>query len=355
MENIENMDWEEITPPENAEQEMKDIHNNIRAKNRKLIATSILLALLILWGIVAVGIPLVEKLYWNPEESTYTRTDLETTLHAYTELFKPDNQQSHITAKRTGFATYDLEIELYRNDWHTKDYHFGTLERNELKLSQSFLKSPSLAIQSAIDAPNREYFDRMNPPWQPIMQEMLETLPDYMQVQAAVSFSEDISMETLLQFKEDYPMVDITWVAIRTEPISEQWPTLCGMAPWRSGKVYDDIFKDYPYFMMSIYYEPPYLEKHFESLLRYSADQMEKGRGIPVDGNKNYYQEVLSYIEENGVKSYGCLVTAKPEYLLEMIYDDRIYHMNLSDAWIIVNDWYIHSEAWDNWSGVNAT
>lgn len=354
MENLENMDWEEITPPENAKQEMKIIHQNLRNKNRKLIITSILLGLLILWAIVSMGIPLAEKLYWNPEECTYERTDLETTLHAYTELFKPGSQLGQVSTRRVGFATYNTAITLYQNDWHTKDYHIGTLEKNDLQLSQSFLTSPSLAILSAIDDPNRDYFDRMNPAWQPIMQEMLEKLPDYMQVQAAVSFNEDISMEALLKFKEKFPMVDITWVAIRTEPISEQWPTLCGMAPWRQGNVYGGIFKDYPYFMISLYYEPPYLEKHFESLLRYSADQIERGRGIAVNGNENYYQEVLTYIEKNGIQSYGCLVTAKPEYLLEMIHDDRIYHMDLNDAWILVDDWYIHSDAWNNWSGTNA-
>ena len=340
MENIENMDWEEIKAPENVEQEMKKIQKNLRTKNRKLVITSIMLALLSLWAIVSIGIPLVEKLYWNPEEITYkNRTDLETTLHAYTELFNPGSQLGRVSTRRIGFATYNLEITLYRNDWHTKEYHFGTLEKNELKLSQSFLTSPSLTIHSAIDTPNKEYFDRMDP-WEPRMQKMLETLPGYMQVQAAVSFNEDIPMDELLKFKEDYPMVDITWVAIRTEAISDQWPTLCGMAPWRAGAVYEGMYKDYPYFMMSFYYEPSYLEQHFESLLRYSADQLEKGRGIAVSGNENYYRDTLAYIEENGIYSYGCVVTASPELLLELMNDERVVHMNLNDAWINVDNWF---------------
>jgi hypothetical protein len=76
------------------------------------------------------------------------------------------------------------------------------------------------------------------------------------------------------------------------------------------------------------------LEHHFKSLLRYSADQVEKGRGIAPYGHESVYTEILDYVEENGVKTYGVVVTASPQALLKLMDSDRVYEIRLVDGWL---------------------
>ena len=76
------------------------------------------------------------------------------------------------------------------------------------------------------------------------------------------------------------------------------------------------------------------LEHHFKSLLRYSADQVQKGRGIAPNGHESVYTEILDYVEKNGVKTYGVVVTASPQALLKLMDSDRVYEIWLVDGWL---------------------
>ena len=80
------------------------------------------------------------------------------------------------------------------------------------------------------------------------------------------------------------------------------------------------------------------LEHHFKSLLRYSADQVEKGRGIVPYDDEELYSEILDYVEENGVKTYGVVVTGTPQMLLELMDHEQVYGINLLDCWLDI-DW----------------
>ena len=43
---------------------------------------------------------------------------------------------------------------------------------------------------------------------------------------------------------------------------------------------------------------------------------------------------MLDYVEENGVQTYGVVVTASPQVLLELLDNDLIYSIRLADCWI---------------------
>ena len=80
------------------------------------------------------------------------------------------------------------------------------------------------------------------------------------------------------------------------------------------------------------------LEQHFKSLLQFSSDQLEAGRGARVyGGDRNYYAEVLRYVEENGVMSYGCIAFTSPQKLLSLLEDEQVSQIMLLDAWIDLN------------------
>ena len=327
-------EWEQDTAPIG---EIRKIQKTIRRRNRKLIAISVVLAAVVLAASIYGIIPVIEKLYWNPEEAAYQYgTDLEITLQAYTELFVPGYGAAGVTDHRTGFADYALQICLYSHAQGENLTARGSLERNVLYLDDSLDmpegKSYPISRRTLPDVPQP-------PSEKEALRERLAELPDYVRLEATVSFAEDLSMKELLDFREKH-CLDVTWVAVRSmesyvDPLDHtgKWIPQCGMAPFTGGRSFGGVDLDYRYFDYPDAV-PEQLEQHFISLLQYSADQMEKGRGIAHCGEAGLYEEILDYVEENGVKTYGVVVTASPQELLQLLDNDLIYSIYLVDGWI---------------------
>lgn len=316
--------------------EIKKIQKTIRRRNWKIISTSVVLAAVLLAVSVFGIIPWAESLYWNPDEMTYEDyTDLEITLHAYTELFTPGYNSTIITSHRTGFASYELEIAMATTATEKLFTAKGALEKNVLRMDE-FWDNPE----------GKNYlFGKWRLPNVPptsvyteALRERLRELPEYIRLEAKVEFAEDQSMEELLAFREKLCW-DVTWVAVRALELSEEWYPICGMDPFTSGIQYPNIDWDYHCFNLRHdlrfgLTEAEQLEQHFISLVQYSADQLEKGRGIAPYGDEEVYTEILDYVQENGVKTYGVVVTASPRKLLELMDNDLIWDIRLVDGWI---------------------
>lgn len=322
--------WEQTLPPEN---EMKQIRRTIRKRNWKIITISVVLAAAILLVSVFGIIPAVEQLYWNADEFSYgKRSDLEACLYAYTELFNPGYTASKVSYRHTGFASYDLEIQLFSRTGQESRSVSGNLNRNRLAVDD-FINNSTSAQNGFLR--KRLPFTNPDQALTDSVRAQLEELPEYIRVEASLSFREDITMEELVAFKEAYPYMWITWIAVRaTEPTTE-WTPLCGMSPFNySNPVFDGMYQDYPYFNPANVHDAGQAEQHFKALLQYSADLVEKGRGIAPYDEWEIYQNALDYVEENGVMSYGVVVMAAPEYLLEVMEHELISFVDLTDAWI---------------------
>lgn len=332
--NLDDMNWDVFPSQEDNQKELKQLQNSIRKRNWKIIITSIALATALLVGIVFGAIPFAESLYWSPDDSTYNNyTDLETTLHAYSHLFTPGYNIPTVHYRRTGFASYQLEIT--QESTARKDYNFtyGTLEKNNLTLHTQLLRPANS---------NYSFSRRFLPSYTNAydlasLREILESLPPYIQLEAAVTFPKDLSMEELISFRSEHWDLLITWVAIRAYEPSSEWTPLCGMDPFSGGTLYRSLEKDYPYFNYPDNDDASILEKHFKSLLQYSADQVQKERGIVPYGDETIYPDILEYVEENGVFTYGCVVTASAETLLALLDSGEAYDISLVDAWIDIS------------------
>ena len=334
---MEDNDIFEKEPQWDQDRELRSIQKTIRKRNQKLISVSVILAAVLLLGSVYGIIPQVEKLYWNPEEAAYKYgTDLEVAMEAYTELFVPGYGAAWVTDHRTGFASYELQIRLYSHTQGDAITVRGSLERNVLRLDDSLSspegKSYPISRRTLPEVPQ-------TPSAKEALRERLAELPDYVRLEATVSFVEDLSMEELLDFRKKH-CLDITWVAVRSvesyvDPLEDtgKWIPQCGMAPFTGGRSFGGVDLDYRYFDYPDGVAEQ-LEQHFISLLQYSADQIEKGRGIAHYGEENLYDEMLEYVEENGVKTYGVVVTASPQELLELMEGDLIYSVYLVDGWL---------------------
>lgn len=344
---IFDMEWEQNMPPEN---EMPQIQKSIRKRNWKLIAISVATAAALLLGCVYGIIPMIESIYWHPdtESAAANASDLTLTFHAYAELFCPGWEVSYITwQERDGLAAYDLQIRL-RDERNLSSFYLnGALEKGHLMFGSDFadhMASPS-------------WFSGMVEEFAPVEEaeleetrEKLAQLPEYVSLEAAITFPEDLDMAQLEEFYREYgvttldpPRLRIVWVGIRNSPATSVDTEagrigpirLCGMDPFTGGTGFLGVDEVYPNF--SNHWEYPHgeaLENHFKSLLRYSSDQCAKNEGVPVWFGKDYYQTVLEYVEENGVMSYGTVVVASPQVLLELLDHGVISYVSLLDAWI---------------------
>ena len=335
MENKDIFDneWEQELPPEN---EMKQIQRSIRKRNWTIVAVSVSIAVALLFGCIQFIIPAIENLYWSPADGTFEGvSDLNLVLSAYTELFCPGWEVSSVHSGRNGFASYALNI--IRRDIAKGEYiHMtGSLCKNQLAWDYRFTNEW---------ADSRLITANTYPPFlfpeEEGLSEKLVQLPEYITVEAAVIFSEDLSMEEILLLREEYDL-PITWVAIRHAPEEGSTGLLCGMSPFSGSAIYYEVNEQYPQFGLETLLTPEYkfaagdLEQHFKSLLQLSSDMLDVGRGARVyGGERNYYREALEYVMEHGVMSYACIVYTSSDTLLQLLADERVSRILPQDAWI---------------------
>lgn len=328
---------EKITVPVAPIEEMKQVRKTLRRRNMLIVLTSLVLAAAILLATVYIGIPAAESRYWDPSKNSYGTTycdDLELMLAAYAELFCPDVNICSVTSDRTGFARHDITIQYWdANRGGDSRYAFGTINKDVLDIPQGILRHCPVNI-----------FDRATYPfypapenWKKNVTEKLEQLPEYITVTVAVSFPEDKSMEELLAFRDSLENGSIGWAGIRTALDTEQLLPLCGMNPFGGGVVRSEINDHYPSFDLTTdSITPENLAAHFQALLQFSADQVTAGTGIDerYTIHESYYTQALEYVEENGVYSYGCYVTASPAAILALIESGAVSQVWIEDIWI---------------------
>lgn len=334
MEDLENMDWEALTPlPDNTD-ELKNIRKNLRRRSFATVLTCFLLAAALILGTLG-----SERLFLHPGSNTLGIDDcnnLSLTMIAYSELFSPSQIVTGMTWEKNGFASYSLNVQMWENYVMTDcTYRTATLIRNELEFTPGFWNWESANVFARASYP----VYHMSENHMQATREKLEKLPDYVQVRGRVSFPEDLTMEQLLAFRDSLEDGHIGWVGIRNAPEDRQCFPLCGMKPFIGGYVWDQVNEHYPCFdLMTEETNAENLETHFKTLLQISMDQCSAGAGIETGFNlyENYYEGVLEYVEENGVMTYGCYVVGSPQQFLDLLDSGAVSLVWLQDAWIDV-------------------
>jgi len=329
--NFEN--WEDIPSFPDAEAELKKIQKGLHRQKLKTVLISLIsAAVLVLVGIYGI-IPALEKCYPTPYED-----HLRETLIAYYELKHPGKTIS-ITYGKNGFASYDLFLTRKDSISGEKDILHGTLTRGKLELDIPFYDRDleEAYLWSAFDHPDDVWYrfreDRVA---------KLQELPEYITVKAVVLFPEDLNMSQVMELDYKYRLdrinVDLHWLAVRCCDKDEENPLpTFGFSTRPNGSL--DLNEQYPeLFLYNTEIDGSHMEQHFKSLLQFSIDQVEKDLGIIYRrGNESLYQMALTYVEENGVYTYGGLVTGTPSGLLQLLEDGIIENLILTDAWIDVS------------------
>lgn len=323
-------EWERDDPPA---EDLAQVKKLLRSHDRKTITKTLALITVLVLFITFVAVPLSETLYWNPEMCHYEETfsDLQFTLSAWIELFYPGKRVTGLQYSKTGYAAYDLRISVQDYGKETWEKVDATLELSDLDLEADFYETDPrdvLPFRQLYAYEQEEELDT------------LQNLPEYITIRAAVTFPEEKDMAGVFAFWQEYTWSDaphplyLDWVAVRTcDPEENQKLTGFSMAHY--GPMEDSINDYYPEFRIeSLNPDGEYLVQHFKSLLQYSSDQWEKGRGMDVFVGTNYYEEALNYVEENGVKSYGFIVSGTPQALLHLLESGVIDQINILDAWL---------------------
>lgn len=344
--------WEHAPIPEEVSgSEMKRVRRRLRLRNASVVLTSLILVFAILIGVIQYAIPAVEKQYWNPAQETYVEMfpDLSVTLSVYAELFCPTQAVRYVTVQKTGFANYDVSIEMTDTLFsRNKSYYSGSVEKGNMTLPKGIWDLPGRIFANT----DGEIPDMP----QEILQEhndyvcgILEDFPGYTKVLAAVSFPKDLSMDELIKLEKTYQNTcRFGWIAIRASNFEQKTLPLCGMKPSAPSIAnFSALNETYPYFMVNtarFYEDDPgfFYEEHFKTLLRFSIDQVNAGTGLTPPNwynedyhpDASYYEKALAYVEENGVYSYGAYVYATPDTLLEMMEKGIICDITYQDHWI---------------------
>ena len=324
-------EWEQESAPA---EELAKVKKLLIKHDQKTILKSITIITALVLVFAFVLVPLTETLHWNPDQYHYSEidSDLKLTLQAYMELFCPGKRVTYVHSTKSGYASYDLRISIHDTSRETWDKVEATLSLSDLSLEAEFYDTDPRDILPFRTMDESEMEDTLD---------TLTQLPEYITVQAAISFPEDQDMSQIFALWIDYTWseapypLSLDWVAVRN----------CGPDETRQACGFSlanlnpdaEVNEYYPEFYRAhLNPDGEYLQQHFKSLLQYSSDQWEKGRGMDVTVGRNYYDAVLEYVEENGVMSYGCIVSGTPQALLNLLDQGIITQVRILDAWLDV-------------------
>jgi hypothetical protein len=266
--------------------------------------------------------PLINDQYYNPMTQEYDEFayDIDFSLIAYTELHHAGYYYANSMIENTDIGKYSMTLSRYNFFKGEQEYLSASLDKNKMTLPYSF-EASSLSMN---------IFERAASPGYSLPADSKERylqkikeLPDYINVTAAVSFSRDLTMEELVDLKKTSNTLFI-WAGIRNAPEDEQRYPLCGMELTGSGYIYKTINKDYPAFELSVVsngieYKSTDYKNHFFSLLNYSLDHPKFLKVFQPERDwVEYYQSVLNYVSEQGIKTYGVMVQGSPSDILAL-------------------------------------
>ncbi len=345
MENMDNLNWEDFSPTPADPGELQKIKKSIRKRHWLTVLTSVLLVAVLIFGAVQYGIPALESRYWDPTECTYLEgiPDLELSIVTFSELFGLGEQVFSVDITKTGFAEYTVDTTFL--NWNTMrrldelSHRKGDIIKSESNFAETFWYS---GREYGIFTYPKKGNKNRESAWLRDTRKELTQLPEYVDVLASVSFSEYLTMGQLLDIDNQYDLskINFLWAALQTKKGEPDYPQ-CGvhLHQYNTDR-YDPAAwtdTDYPRLFLDskLGGSGTQLEQHVISMLRFSDAQVKNGTGIlPYGANESYYEDTLAFMEENGVKSYGCIVIATPAYLLKMLDEGIISDVWVQDVWI---------------------
>lgn len=350
-------DIDEVAKLEIHDEETVKLKKSVNKRLQKVVFSSVVIVFSLLITMFFIISPLVDMLYYNPSKYTVGQSDQDISFDvlAISELNMPGLSPSTVLVNKQGFGVYDV-IYSYRNVFTDEFYNINQkIERGRI---ESFKKDPiinrSIFLDIRYTDVNETYIKEKK---QNIINH-LKKLNPVTYVSMEIMFENDLTMEELYNLELKYPAIEFEWAGIRTDSPDKKIEEVLGiqLKNSKSGTVLlgDEkyISSKYPaFFILGWLVNPVGFEKdsplesqaykhHYINLLQYVIDREDAVNVFEHRGSKyELYKSALEYAKTQGVKTYGVLIYAEVEDLLNMIDNEEIRGLELKDA--LVSKQYI--------------
>lgn len=303
----------------------------------------------ILTGVIGaalyMGLNLYEQTFYDPNRG-YTKENGQSEqffvdMSAFSELHFPGYTTSSAKAEKISFGKYDLMIRQGSMFAKEEEVFTGQLVRGNLQFEgEDFYKqAPANAFY---DKGPHSYMQKQDQGSYDYTIEELERLPKTCVVDAYVGFKDEISMEQLVELQKKYEDLYFGWVAITVNE-KERHFEHTGFEPTGTGRVLEEGVvpeEQFPYFELAHVprengaISPEILEGHFKTLLKYMATRKGFLEHLCTINHFDValYQEMLGYVEANGVKSYGVVVQGAVDSILAFMKDENTETIMVEDV-----------------------
>lgn len=352
-------DIEDIAKLEIHDEETIKLKKSVNKRLRKVIFSSVAIVFSLLITMFFIISPLVDTLYYNPSKYTVGQSDQDISfdLLAISELNMPGLSPSTVLVNKQGFGVYDV-IYSYRNVFTDEFYNINQkIVRGRI---ESFKKDPILNRSIFLDI---RYWDvdetYLKEKKQNIINH-LEKLNPVTYVSMEIMFDNDLTMEELYNLELKYPEIEFEWAGIRTDSPDKKIEEEVLGIQLKNSKSSTALLGDekyistkYPaFFILGWLVNPVGFEKdsplesqaykhHYINLLEYVIDREDAVNVFEHRGSKyEFYKSALEYAKMQGVKTYGVLLYAEVEDLLNMIDNEEIRGLEFNKA--LVSKQYIN-------------
>ncbi|MGG7142689.1 anti sigma factor C-terminal domain-containing protein [Clostridium nigeriense] len=328
----------------------KVIKKAVNKKFRKVVVLSVVSVLLIIILINFLILPSYNNFFYNPSRkitNQQNQDELFIDMSTFTELHLPGYTTDNTNVEGLGLGKYDITIN--QNNLFTGEnvVFNGKVVRNELiTQNNNLFKFP--AIDAFYDVDNKNVLNinkdgssiyGQNKEEREYLINNVKELPKGSVISSYISFKKDLSLDELKSLEKKYNFT-ANWIAIRTTDSNTY--TKVGFDPTGTGVIIESgtlSEEDYPCFELGNEeydngYSAEILEKHFKSLLKYMSSREDFLNTFFNVNNisSTIYSEVLSYIESNGIKTYGILLYTDVDTFLNLIEDENIYTISIDNA-----------------------
>lgn len=339
-----------ISKVENHDEETIKLKKSVNNRLRKVMFASVAIVISLVITIFFIASPLVDTIYYNPNKITVGNSDSDISFDVYaiSELNMPGLSPSTVLVDKKGFGKYDA-MYSYRNVFTDEIYNVNhKIKRGKIVSSN---KDPILNRSIFLDIRytdvNETYIEEKK---QNVINH-LEKLNPVSYVSMEILFENDLTMEELYNLELKYPDIEFEWAGIRTDSPDKKINEVLGiqLINSKSGTALlgdeKHISAKYPAFFIlgwlvnpvgfesNLPLEAQAYKHHYISLLEYVIDREAAVNVLEHrTGKYEFYKSALEYAKKQGVKTYGVLVFAEAEDLLEMIHQEGIKGLNLNQA-----------------------
>lgn len=332
---------------EDINKETATVKKSVNKKLRKVILSSVVIVFSIIFIIFYIISPVINSFYYNPSAKTMGKyqEDIYYDLIAFTELNLPGYGLLEAASEKLGFGDYNIyfhRINLFTGE--EKDINEKIKKNIRAGSFTDFYTTDYFRFDSIRTSNKDKYFiEEQNKK----VINHIRKLNSVSYISAYVIFKNDLDMKELYDLVEKYNnKISFKWAGVRTGNPDKPINYLSGFNPNLSdSSVTTDIAdkSKYPFLqlgdcMTSGYRDstsiiPAAYSAHYTSLLMYMSDRQKAVKALDISTAKtDYYKNALSYVQKNGIRTYGVLVYCEARDLLEFINDEKLSSIEIDNV-----------------------